>query len=248
VAPENTLAAFRLAGEVGAGGLEMDLHMTRDGRIVVIHDPTLERTTDGTGTIKDLTFEEVRAADAGHRFTPDGGRTYPYRGKGLKVPTFAEVLSEFPAPMAINADIKESRPGFEEVLLDTIRGADAEGRVLVVSQDPKVMRRFRALSGGRVSTGALRREIRAFYFASRIGIEGLLHPPYKALQVPTRSGTTEVVTPRFVEAAHRRGVRVDVWTIDEPAEMRRLLDLRVDVIMTNHPEALATVLDENRNN
>jgi glycerophosphoryl diester phosphodiesterase len=244
-APENTLEAFRLAAESGAGGLELDIHMTSDGRIVVLHDDSVNRTTDGEGFVRDMTLHEVRNLDAGYRFTPDGGATYPYRGRGVQVPELEEVVREFP-DHKVNIDIKEEQHGVEAALLKTITDACAEDRVLVVSEMPVVVERFRKLSRGGVSTGASRREIAIFYPLSRLRLEFLLRIAYDALQVPAEYGGREVVTPRFVEAAHNRGVRVDVWTIDEEEEMRCLLDLGVDVVMTNRPEVLAEVLQERR--
>ncbi len=241
IAPENTLEAFRPAAESGAGGLELDTHMTSDGHMVVIHDDSVERTTDGAGLVCEMTLREVQSLDAGYRFTPDGGETYPYRSRGVRAPELGEVLRGFP-DHKVNIDIKEDQPGVEAALLKTIVEAGAEGRVLVVSEIPDVLKRFRKLSGGAISTGASRREIEVFYLFSERRLEGFLSPPYDALQVPAGYAGRELVTPRFVEAAHGRGVRVDVWTIDDPEEMRRLLDLGVDVIMTNRPEALEAVL------
>lgn len=240
-APENTLEAFRLAAEDGAGGLETDVHVTRDGHVVAIHDDAVDRTTDGSGRVSKMTLAELRNLDAGYRFTPDGGATLPYRGEGARVPLLAEVLGEFP-DLAVNLDIKEEQPGVEEAVLRVIEEAGAEDRTLVVSEHTPVVGRFRRLSGGRVRTGASRGESRLFYYLIGLRLERLLRPPYDALQVPVRHGDRELVTPRFLEAAHGMGVRVDVWTIDEPAEMRRLLDLGVDVVMTNRPGVLAGVL------
>lgn len=241
-APENTLEAFRLAVEDGAGGLELDVHMTSDGRIAVIHDDSVDRTTGGQGLVRDMTLREVQGLDGGYRFTPDGGGTYPYRGRGVWVPELGEVLREFP-DQRVNIDIKEARPGVEAAVLETIAGAGAGDRVLVVSEIPSVSERFRELSGGSISTGASRREIEVFYLYSRLRLESLLRPSYDALQVPVEFAGREVVTPRFVEAAHKRGVRVDVWTIDDPAEMGRLLDLGADGVMTNRPEVLEEVIE-----
>jgi glycerophosphoryl diester phosphodiesterase len=244
-APENTLEAFRLAVEAGASGLELDVHVTRDGEVVVIHDATVDRTTDGSGAVAAMTLEEIRRLDAGYSFSSDGGRTFPYRGRGLRVPTLAEVYADFPYAR-VNADIKEESPGAEEAVLRVIRGAGAEGRTLIASTDHPVIRRFRRVSEGRVATAASRREIAAFYFLSRLRLEALVRPQYAALQVPVEHHGITIVTPRFVAAAHSRGVRVDVWTINEVAEMRRLLDLGVDMLMTDRPEALEDLLAKRR--
>jgi len=241
-APENTLEAFRLAVEAGAGGLELDVHMSSDGEVVVIHDATVDRTTDGSGAVAGMTLGELRALDAGYRFSPDGGRTYPYRDRGVGIPTLAEVYGEFQATY-VNIEIKEARPGVEETVMQVIRGAGAEERTLVVSNRHGVVRRFRRLCGDRIPTGASRREIRDFYLLSTLRLERSLRPPYEALQVPPDYRGIPLVTPRFLEAAHSRGVRVDVWTINDAGEMRRLLDLGADVIMTDRPETLSGVLE-----
>ena len=160
------------------------------------------------------------------------------------MPTLGEVLEEFPG-VPVNIEIKAGTPGIEETLFRVLREADALGRVLVVSIPHARVKRFRKISGGHVSTGASRWEIGVFYISSKFRLERLVRPAYDALQVPLRHRGIPVVTPRFVRAAHARGVRVDAWTINQADEMRRLLDLGVDVIMTDRPGMLAEVL-ENR--
>jgi glycerophosphoryl diester phosphodiesterase len=241
LAPENTIEAFRLAVEAGAGGLELDVHMTRDGHIVVIHDATVDRTTNGSGAVSEMTLDELRRFDAGHNFSPDGGSTRPYRGRGVWVPTLGEVLEEFPG-VAVNIEIKAGTPGIEETVLGILRDANALGRALVVSTPHAIVKRFRKISSGHISTGASRWEIGVFYILSRLRLERLVRPAYDALQVPLLHRGILVVTPRFIRAAQARGVRVDVWTINQAEEMRRLLDLGIDVIMTDRPGTLAEVL------
>lgn len=243
LAPENTIEAFGAAVESGAGGLELDVHLTRDGHVVVLHDPTVDRTTGGTGAVAQMTLDEIRALDAGHEFTADDGGTLPYRGRNVRVPTLAEVLREFPG-VAVNIDIKVDSPGIEASVLGVLHEAGAEGRALVVSSSYGVVRRFRRISGGSISTGASRWETGVFYLFSRLHLEWLLRPAYDALQVPPRHRGIPLVVRRFIEAAHARGVRVDAWTINGGDEMRRLLDLGVDVIMTDRPGTLAEVLRE----
>lgn len=242
-APENTLEAFRIGAACGAGGLELDVHMTRDGQIVVLHDDTVDRTTDGSGAVRGMTLEEVKGLDAGYWFSPDGGVTYPYRGLGERVPTLAEVYEAFPG-LPVNAEIKEDQAGVEEVVLGVIRSAGAEERTLVASGRWGVVERFRRVSGGRIPTAASRWEILLFFILARLRLEAILRPDYVALQVPPRHRGIELVTPRFLAAARNRDVRVDVWTINDPSEMRRLLDLGADAIMTDRPEELARILRE----
>jgi glycerophosphoryl diester phosphodiesterase len=227
--------------EAGAGGLELDVHLTRDGHIVVIHDATVDRTTNGTGAVSEMTLDDLRGLDAGHNFSPDGGPTYPYRGRGVRVPRLGEVLREFP-DVAVNIDIKVGSPGIEESVLGVLRETNTSERVLVVSTSHAIVKRFRKVSGGHVSTGASKWEIGVFYILSKLSLERLVRPAYDALQVPLRHRGIPLVTPRFLKAAHARDVRVDVWTINQAEEMRRLLDLGVDVIMTDRPGMLAEVL------
>jgi len=245
LAPENTMEAFRIAVEAGAGGLELDVHMTRDGHIVVMHDATVDRTTNGTGAVLEITLDELRGLDAGYNFSPDGGPARPYRGRGVRVPTLEEVLEEFP-DVAVNIDLKDSPPGVEAEVLEVLRKAHALARALVVSTRLAPVKRFRKISGGQVSTGAARWEIGVFYILSRLCLERLISPAYDALQVPLRHKGIPLVNARFVRAAHARGVRVDVWTINHANEMRRLLDLGIDVVMTDRPGTLAEVLQQTR--
>ena len=243
-APENTLEAFRLAVEVGAQGLELDVHMSLDREIVVLHDATVDRTTDGSGPVNGITLVELKRLDAGYRFTPDGA-TYPYRGRGVRVPTLAEVFREFPEAV-VNFEIKARKPGIEEAVLREIRKANAGRRTLVTAEKHGIIRRFRKVSGGEVPTAASRFEIGVFYLLSQLRLESLWRPAFNALQIPVRHGMLKLATKRFLYAARGCGVRVDVWTVDDPAEMRRLLDLDADGIMSNRPDLLSRVLDERR--
>jgi glycerophosphoryl diester phosphodiesterase len=241
IVPENTLEGFREGLRVGAGVLELDVHATADGHVVVIHDETVDRTTDGSGAVREMTLAEVKRLDAGYWFTPDGGRIYPYRGERVKVPTLEEVYRQFPS-VPINVEIKGKRPSIEETAWRIIESAGAEGRTLVVSEDSGTIRRFREVSSGRVATASSSAELISFWLLSRLRLSGLLKPPYQALQGPETYKGLRIVTPELVRGAHKRGLRVDVWTIDHERDMRRLLGFGVDGIMTDRPDILAKVL------
>src|SRR5919112_3910522 len=144
LAPENTIEAFRLAVEDGAGGLELDVHMTRDGHIVVIHDAAVDRTTNGSGAVSQMTFDELRTFDAGYDFSPDGGPTRPYRGRGVRVPTLGEVLEAFPG-VAVNIDLKDGPPGIQAAVLGVLRETKTWRRTLVVSTRHTPVKRFRKI-------------------------------------------------------------------------------------------------------
>jgi glycerophosphoryl diester phosphodiesterase len=246
LAPENTLAAFAQGAALGADALELDIQTTREGEIVVIHDTTVDRTTDGTGLVSSYSLEELRRLDAGYRFTPDGGRTYPYRGQGIAIPTLREVFERFPG-MRVNIDLKESTPARERRLWELIQECAAEDRALVASGDlHEPIVRFRRLSGGRVATSASAREIRDFVLAAAGRVSRWLRPAYDALQVPQTHRGIRVVSRTLVAAAHRLGLDVHVWTVDARADMERLLDLGVDGLMTDRPDILAEVLRSRR--
>ncbi len=242
IVPENTLEGFREGLRVGAGVLELDVHTTADGHVVVIHDAVVDRTTDSTGAVREMMLTEVKRLDAGYRFTLDGGRTFPYRGAGVRIPTLKEVYDEF-VDTPINIEIKGERPGIEQAVWRIIEAAGAEDRTLVVSESLATIRRFRKASGGRVATASSSVELISFWLQSRLGLGGSSKLGYQALQGPETYRGLRIVTPGFVRTAHERGLRVDVWTIDSEPDMRRLLGYGVDGIMTDRPDILAKVLE-----
>jgi glycerophosphoryl diester phosphodiesterase len=241
IAPENTLEAFREGLRVGAGVLELDVHTTADGHAVVIHDDVVDRSTQGTRPVREMTLAEIKGLDAGYRFTRDGGRTFPYRGQGIRIPPLVEVYDEF-VEVPINVEIKGERAGIEEAVWRIIEKAGAENRTLVVSESTPTIRRFREVSGGRVATASSRAELILFYVLGRLGLGRLVRPRYRSLQGPETYHGLRIVTPGFIRTAHERGLRVDVWTIDSEADMRRLLGYGVDGIMTDRPDVLAELL------
>src|SRR5690242_14287435 len=207
LAPENTLVAFERGLSYGADALELDVHLTRDGEMVVFHDSTLERTTNGTGPIAARTLAELRRLDAGHHFTPDNGQTYPFRGQGVTIPTLAEVFARFPA-MRVNIEIKDSTPAREQRLWELIQEYEAFDRIMIGGFADDSLRRFRTLSSGRVATSAGEHEVRNFILAALSHTTWLLRPAYDALQVPDTYGPIRVVSRTSVEAAHRLGLDV----------------------------------------
>jgi glycerophosphoryl diester phosphodiesterase len=241
LAPENTLAAFEKGLAFGADALELDAHVTRDGEIVVIHDATVNRTTDGTGLVSAYTLDELRALDAGFRFTADAGRSYPYRGTGVSIPTLAEVLDRFPSTR-INIEMKISTAASEARLWELIQAHGAADRVLVGSFLLPPIARFRRLTDGRVATCGSMPEIRAFVLAAYARATRWLRPAYDVLQVPEMWRGIPIVSRTTVAAAHALGLPVHVWTVDTRADMERLLTLGVDGLMSDRPDMLAAVL------
>ncbi|HKS70437.1 MAG TPA: glycerophosphodiester phosphodiesterase [Ktedonobacterales bacterium] len=242
LAPENTLTAFDRGASLGADALELDIQETRDGKLVVIHDATVDRTTDASGPVAAFTLDELLHLDAGYRFSPDGGATFPFRGQGLTIPTLREVFARFPG-MRVNIDLKGSNPERERRLWELIQEHEAQDRRLVASGDEHApIVRFRALTRGRVATSASGDEIRNFLLCSWCGVTLWMRPAYVALQVPETWRGVRVVSPRFIAAAHRRGLDVHVWTVDERTAMERLLAWGADGVMTDRPDLLAQVM------
>jgi glycerophosphoryl diester phosphodiesterase len=202
----------------------------------VFHDPTLDRTTDGSGPVAGRTLDELRRLDAGYRFTPDGGRTYPFRGRGVGVSTLGEVLDALPHTR-VNVEIKDARA--QEPVLRAIEARGAHHRVLVAAGDLRNRRRFDRYPG---PTSASGQELLGFLLMLRAGLARLYRPPVDAFQMPETYGGRRVLDPRWVRAAHDHGVAVHVWTVDETADMLRLLEWDVDGIITDRPDRLARVL------
>ena len=230
-APENTLAAFELAVQQGADAFELDVRLTRDGAPVVIHDATLQRTTSLTGPVRARTLAELRAADAGHWYTPDGGRTRPCRDHGVRIPTLAEVLWTFPA-MPVLIEVKE--PDVQHAVQRVLVDEGACERCVVASEDDAALTLFR---DGPVPCGASARDIGELYRAALFR-RRLPPPRYRLLSVPVRHRGLSVPTRRFVAAARRLGCPVHVWTVNDPATARRLWARGVAGVVTNEPDVI----------
>ncbi len=235
--PENTMEAFSGAIFTGYRHVETDLHQTSDGVLVLVHDDTVDRTTDATGRVSDYTFAELAELDAGYRH--GAGRSHEFRGQGLRIPSLEELLVTYP-DIGVVADLKA--PGLAVPLRELIDRLGAHERLIVGSFDDRRLDEFREVTRGRVATSTGTGLSRAWYAASRIGRAP--SGEASALQLPrTRRGLT-VVDRRLVETAHAQGVQVHVWTINDPAEMIELLDLGVDGLVTDRPDLLKTVLVE----
>lgn len=240
--PENTLPTFEAALARGIRYLETDLRTSRDGHIVVFHDERLERTTNGHGLVSEHTLAELKRLDAGHWFSPDGVH-FPARGQGITIPTFEELVA-LSDDARFNVEIKQAEPPMIEALWRMLSERGWVDRVLVAAERDALVQAFRRVSGGRVATSAGRDECLRFWLASRLGSERWTRPSYQALQIPVRVKGFRFLTPRLIEAAHRKGLHVHVWTIDEPSAMRELLALGVDGIMTDHPTRLLAAVSE----
>ena len=239
-APENTIESFRRALEMGSQLLELDVHRTKDWVIVVCHDERVDRITNGAGLIREMKRAEVAKLDAGARWSPDG-RLYPFRSQGIRIPTLAEVFETFPG-VPLNIEIKQADPPMVDDVVKLIGRYGAEESVNLAAENAAIMRAIR-LSGWEGATGYSLDDVRAFMEAMASNRLDRYEPPGVALQVPERWEGIEVVTEAFVHAAHRVGVEVHVWTVNHMADMKRLLDLGVDGLVTDFPDVASLAIE-----
>ena len=231
------MAAFDNGRALGADGFELDVHLSRDGQVMVHHDPTLDRTTDRSGHLEDFTAEELGRVDAGYRFTRGGD--YPFRGRGCGIPTLRAVLAHYPGHRII-IEMKVDRGEMARAVVDLVRGADAVDRVCLGSFGLAVLRVARALEPA-IATSAAREEVRWALYRSWCGWP-VKRAPYCGYQVPELSGATRVISRRFVDQAHRAGLGVQVWTVDTEPDARRLLEWGVDGLITDRPDVIVPVI------
>lgn len=242
--PENTLPAFAHAAELGVDVLELDVRRTKDGALVVIHDPTIDRTTDGAGAVGSYTLAELRQFDAGFRFTTLDASDFLYRGRGVRIPTLDEVFAAHTSARFV-VEIKSGElSDLPAQLCETIRAHGMTQKTLVASVDADLLEGFRRACP-EVATSAHADEARDFLALGYTKLAATYSPAFHALQVPpVIGGGVPVVTRGFVKAAHERNLQVHPWTINDADEMRRLLDIGVDGIITDRPDVLLDILRE----
>ncbi len=236
--PEHTLVAYENALDVGADVIEFDLHATSDGVVVILHDATVDRTTDGTGAVRDMTYAELRALDAGYRFTRDGGATYPWRGRGLKIPTVDEALAALDG-VPITVEFKQIAPSIVDETIALFESYGALDRAAFASFNSRPVGRVREISPTTLTAFDTAELVR--FSALDLSMPGDYEPPAEIIQPPAVTVDAE-----FVEKAHALGLKVHPWTVNNAAEMEALLDLGVDGMFTDDPETLAALVEQRR--
>jgi len=242
--PENTLEAFRSALSMDIDVIETDVHLTKDGQVVIWHDPTLERNTDGSGKVEDHDLKELKTLDAGYTFTKDGGKTFPFRGTGVRMATLDEALEACPH-QRFNVDLKSADSAIVEAFERVVTAHHAEDRVLCASfhlANLKLMRKrnpriLTSLTTLEVIPLLLRQKTHTLPKDLRLG-----RPP--VFQVPIRQWGIEVITPGFIESFHKLGCVIQVWTINDEQLMRQLFSMGVDTIMTDDPATVIKVASQ----
>jgi glycerophosphoryl diester phosphodiesterase len=239
--PSNTMYAFQHSVDLGVDVLDTDMHMTKDGVLVLMHDETIDRTTNGHGAIRDLTFDQIKQFDAGYNFTLDDSQTFPYRGQGITVPTLEELFKAFP-DKRFGIEIKQTDPiPTAQRFCALIRQYTMQSSVLISSFHQENMDAFRK-ECPEVATSATQDEVTVFFVLNIFGMTPALTPNYNSLQVPEEFSVFTVLTPQFVSAAHARGLAVQPWTIDEADDLKHVLSLNVDGINTDNPDRLLSLI------
>lgn len=235
--------AFENAVALGVDMLEMDMHVTADGVLVLMHDETVDRTTNGSGSIEQMTLAELKTLDAGYHWTDDGGQTYPHRGQGITAATVEEVFQAFPdMPMNIEIKLVEQRP-VAEPFCALVRRYGMQKKVLVASFHQDALDEFR-VACPEVSTSATMNEVIDFFARHFLFLGATYSPEAQAVQVPEYRSGLHVLTSRFVQDAYARNMHVHAWTINEAEDMQRMIDLGVDGIITDYPDRLLGLLGQ----
>lgn len=242
LAPENTLLAFEQAlRRFRTDLLELDVHRTKDGELVVTHDATLERCTDGRGLLRDHTLAELQTLDAGFHFSPDGGATHPFRGTGVRIPTLRELLRAYPQTR-LNIEVKPNEPGIEDAFAEVLHAENAVLRVCCGSeQDAVASRLVEALP--EACHFYPRDALVALVMALKMGEPVPLEPRFQVLDMPATFQGLPLLDAAFLARTRELGKWVNVWTVDDPGQMRALVALQVGGIMTDRPDLLRDVLD-----
>ena len=240
--PENTMLAFEKADELPIDALELDIHGSKDGKLVVIHDSTLDRTTNMSGRIVDYSAEELRRADAGFHFDPSNNNTFPFRGQGIKIPFLEELFQQFPHRKFV-VEIKQTIPAIEELLVALIRKYHMEEKVIVASEHYEPLARIRTMDPV-FATNLSAIEARSFYTLFRMKLSAFYKSSGDALQIPDMYKGDRVVTRGLVKAVHKKGLILHIWTVNDPQEMKQLIDYGVDGIITDYPDRLVPLVSK----
>ncbi len=241
--PGDTMLAFENAIHIGSDVLEMDAHITQDGRIVLMHDEEVDRTTDGTGLIEDMTLAELKQLDAAYDWSNDDGKTFPYRGQGIQVPTLDEVFEKFPQ-MRYVIEIKLTKNPIDKPLCDLIRKYNMQDKALIGSFHDEALNNFRAACP-EVATSAASDEVQDYVLLGKVFLWGFIAPDYQTIQPPwdpEESLGITIVTERFMRESHAKNIRVEPWTVNDPELMKQYIAWGVDGIITDRPDLLVEIL------
>lgn len=249
LAPSSTLPAFLNARSLGADVLEFDVHMTKDEHLVAIHDPTVDRTTNGSGRVNEMTLAEIKELDAGYSFQDEHGQ-YSYRGKGITIPTVEEIFSATDEPdMLYIIEIKHTNDPnlYERIaqkLWQIIEDFQLEERVIIASFNQTIIDLVLQVSGNQALVSAGEKEAAKFVLAHKLFLNGLYRPRVDALHFPVQSTGFDLADKKLIRGAQKRGMQIHYWTINDVKEMKKLLEIGADGIMTDYPDRLIDLINK----
>ncbi|WP_169513886.1 glycerophosphodiester phosphodiesterase [Halalkalibacillus halophilus] len=247
IAPGNTMTAIQMSHDLGVDIVEVDIHITADGELVLLHDPTVDRTTDGEGAIIDFTLEEFLNLDAGYTFEDQEGE-FSFRNIGIYKPTVREMFEEFP-DMKYMLEVKDTNPEmyYEEIvdrLWELIVEYDMIDNVMMSSFDQNLIRMFNERAEGQIALGSGRETAFNFVMTHKFFARNFFEPTGQVMQLPKENRYFNFFEDRIINGAHRRGMGIHYWTINDEQTMREMIDADVDGIITDRPDLLIEILQE----
>lgn len=247
IAPEGTMAAFDKSFALGVDVFEYDIHQTADGHLVVIHDPSVDRTTDGSGLVNEMTLAEVQALDAGYHFKDEQGE-YSYRNQGVYIPTVVEVFEAYP-DMRQLIEIKDTNDPvlYDEIiqqLWNLIQEYKMEDQVMIGSFDHEINEAFEELSEDKIPIGAGEQAVRDFANMHVPYLNGLAKSSVDSLQLPVEEEGHNLASKNIIRSAKKRNMAIYYWTINEKDEMKELILKGVDGLITDYPDRMKEVIEE----
>ncbi|QOY34888.1 glycerophosphodiester phosphodiesterase [Anaerobacillus isosaccharinicus] len=240
--PENTLSAFEHSAKNGADILEFDIHMTKDGHLVAIHDKTVDRTTDGQGAVDSFTLSELKQLDAGYSYIDQNGQ-FPFRNQGITIPTVTEIFEQFPNSY-MNIEIKAQYPDIEQKLWELIQDFNMENNVLIASFNQKIIDQFNQVSGGKAAISGGKAEVTKFVLLHKFFLGNFYRPKVDVIQIPTEQSIFNLVDKKLIRGVSKLNMQLHYWTINEPEEMEKLLLQGADGIITDKPEVLIELIEQ----
>ena len=238
--PENTIITFKKAIEVGADILEMDIHSTSDSILVLLHDHKVNRTTNGNGYVWDYNYKKLKHLNAGYYWTNDDSITFPFRKLKIKIPALEEIFAIF-NNFRLNIEIKQNESNIPHILCNMIYKYEMQNNVLIGSFIDEILNNFREECPN-IATSSGINETKLFYGLNYLYLDFLYSPSLDVFEVPEYFKNTQVLTEKFIKGSHNKNIPIYVRTINEVNEMKRLIQLGVDGIITDYPDKLSKIL------
>ena len=238
--PENTMVTLHKAVKSGTDIIEIDIHYTSDSVLVLLHDKTVDRTTNGNGYVWDFNYKELKQLDAGFYWTDDDSLTFPYRNMGINIPSLQEVLDTF-SSYRVNIEIKKYEPWLIRNFCNILKEYELIDKVLIGSFIDEALDEFR-IECPEVATSAGRIEGMIFYRLNSLYLGWLYTPSIKVFEAPEYYKNTRVINEQLVNGLHNKNIPIYVWTVNDKKDMEYLIKLGVDGIITDYPDRLSEIL------